>query len=81
VTFVLFLISVLVLEAIVGPRPKHSDPQAPPQAEPESSPVHATGLLALNDALEAARGSSPAPGPVTAPPRQQEYNETDVRAQ
>jgi len=93
VTFVLFLISVLVLEVIVGPRPKRSVPQAPPRIEPESSPPPSADLLALNTALEgaleAARGSAPSLGMAPDPARdrakvapcQPEYNETDVRAE
>ena len=87
-TFVLFVISVIVLEAIVGhpgkrSRELDSAPPPPPAAVPlpDSSPSPTTDLLALQAALEAADGHRKTPLPEPAPSRQPEYNETDVRAE
>lgn len=81
VIFLVFLLSVVVLEIIVhsGQKrlPAPSPEPAPPLAQVDSQPLAAADLLALHSALEHSNGA-PA---VTASPRQPEYNERDVRAE
>jgi hypothetical protein len=78
VIFLVFLLSVVVLELIVHPGQKRTA-ETPPQplAHVESQPIATADLLALHTALEHSKGA-PA---VTASPRQPEYNERDVRAE
>lgn len=71
--FVLFLISVGVMEVILHSGQKRRRPSMP-VAKAESSGTVGADLLALSDALKAA-------SPNAVEVRQPEYNETDARAE
>jgi hypothetical protein len=81
VIFLVFLLSVVVLEIVVRPGQKRQPDPRPEAHQPlvqvECQPVAAADLLALHAALEDLKG----PSAVTVAPRQAEYNERDVRAE